>query len=123
MIISSSVASRSPAQNTPAAIAAALERMMAEYEEVCLWDGSCRTKVCAVWAPADLANNNNNNGRHWQLWDWRRERGGEGILDDDDDVANGPLFLKVPAELAPPTCSRRRRRRPASANANPGWLW
>lgn len=43
---------RPPAQNTPEAIAAALERMAAEYEEeLNLYDGTCRTKVCAVWPP------------------------------------------------------------------------
>jgi hypothetical protein len=40
---------RPPQQNTPAAIAAALLRFLAEYDDVDIFDGACRTKVCAVW--------------------------------------------------------------------------
>lgn len=50
---------RSPSQNTAAAMAAALLRMADEYEGVNLFDGTCRTKVNAVWAlDADLSSNN-----------------------------------------------------------------
>jgi hypothetical protein len=37
------------AQNSAAAIAAALQRFLADYDEVDLYDGTCRTKVSAIW--------------------------------------------------------------------------
>ena len=44
---------RPPSQNTAAAIAAALERLLEDYDGLQLCDGRCRTKVCAVWPLPD----------------------------------------------------------------------
>lgn len=59
------------AQNTASAIAAALERFLQDYDGLDLFDGSCLTKVSAIW-PLPLNNNNN---------------------DDDDD---GPMGACAP---------------------------
>lgn len=70
---------RPPHQNTPAAIAAALERFLADYDGVDIFDGSCRTKVSAIWPLQNVAPPNNNNDNN---------------NNNDDD--NGPMGACAP---------------------------
>ena len=89
---------RPPQQNTPAAIAAAIQRFLAEYDEVRLWDGSCRTKVCAVWPLAA----GSGPGKSYGTQDY------------------GFIFQQDQWEHVRPMLNRQALLRPESANAKAG---